>query len=367
MSDKDVQHMRLAIALASKAVGRTHPNPAVGAVVVKGGKVVGQGFHARAGAAHAEVVALGQAGARAKGATLYTTLEPCDHHGRTPPCTAAILAAGVKRVVYASADPNPLVNGRGLKRLFKAGVEVARVLQDEADAINQPFLLAMREGRAFVTLKLASTLDGRIAARGGDSKWITSEAARARVHALRNLVDAILVGAGTALRDDPSLTTRLGGKKSGRNPVRVVLDADLEVPASAKVYDTFNHGRAIAVCTAGADPKRRVALIARGVELWELPAKRGKVALEPLLQRLAKEGLLHLMVEGGAQVAGAFLSAGLVDALWLFVAPKILGGDAVAWAPALALDQVADAPRWELRHVEMLGPDVLMVATPARA
>jgi diaminohydroxyphosphoribosylaminopyrimidine deaminase / 5-amino-6-(5-phosphoribosylamino)uracil reductase len=366
-SQQDAQHMRLAISLAKKALGRTHPNPAVGAVVARGGKVLGRGFHARAGAAHAEVVALAQAGAKAKGATLYTTLEPCDHHGRTPPCTAAILNAGIARVVYASSDPNPLVNGRGLKRLTKAGVAVtAKVLEDEADAMNRPFLTAMREGRAFVTLKLAAALDGKIAARSGDSKWITGDAARARVHQLRNQVDAILVGAGTALRDDPSLTTRLAGKKPGRNPVRVVLDADLDVPPSVRVYDTFNNGRAIAVCAASADVRRRAALSGRGVEVWVLPARRGKVNPRALLERLAKEGLLHLMVEGGSQVAGSFLSAGLVDELWLFIAPKLIGSDAVGWSPGLGLDRISDALQWEVQSLEKVGGDVLLIATPAR-
>lgn len=361
----DERFMRQAIALAKKALGRTHPNPAVGALVVQRGRVVGRGYHLRAGAPHAEVVALKQAGKKAARATLYSTLEPCDHHGRTPPCSAAILGAGVARVVFASSDPNPLVNGRGVKRLRRAGVGVTPgVLRGEADAINRPFFTAMKDGRAFVTLKLAATLDGKIAARTGDSKWITSEAARARVHALRNVVDAILVGAGTALRDDPALTTRLSGKRQGRNPVRVVLDADLDVPATARVYDTFQHGRAIAVCGANADPKRRAALVGRGVEVWVLPARRGKVTPRPLLERLAKDGLLHLMVEGGSQVAGAFLSAGLVDELWLFVAPRVLGADAVGWSPPLGLDAVAGAHRWTLRAIERAGDDVLICVTP---
>lgn len=361
----DERFMRQAIALARKALGRTHPNPAVGALVVRGGKVVGRGYHRRAGAPHAEVVALEQAGRRAARATLYSTLEPCDHHGRTPPCSAAILEAGVARVVFASSDPNPLVNGRGVKRLRRAGLEVTPgVLRDEADAINRPFFTAMKEGRAFVTLKLAATLDGKIAARTGDSKWITGEPARARVHELRNLVDAILVGAGTALRDDPALTTRLPAPRQGRNPVRVVLDADLDVPPGARVYDTFQHGRAIAVCGANADPRRRAALAGRGVEVWVLPARRGKVTPRPLLERLAKEGLLHVLVEGGSQVAGAFLSAGLVDELWLFVAPKVLGADAVGWSPPLGLDAVAGAKRWTTRAVEQVGADVLIRVTP---
>ena len=360
--------MRQALEAARRGLGRTSPNPAVGAVVVRDGRVAGRGYHARAGGPHAEVVALRGAGAAARGADLYTTLEPCDHHGRTPPCTAAVLAAGIARVVYASSDPNPLVNGRGLRRLLKAGVAVTpHVLKDEADALNRPFLLAMKEGRARVTLKLAATLDGKIAARTGDSKWITGEKARARVHALRNQVDAILVGAGTARRDDPALTTRLPGKKQGRNPVRVVLDAELFVPVSARVYDTFQHGRAIAVCGPGAPHKRRAALLARGVEVWELPARRARVSLQALLARLAKEGLLDLLVEGGAEVAGAFLAQRLVDELWLFIAPKLLGADGAGWSAALALNEVADAPQWQVQSLERVGGDVLLTATPSRS
>lgn len=362
----DARFMRQAIALAKKALGRTHPNPAVGALVVKGGKVVGRGYHLRAGAPHAEVVALKDAGAKAAKATLYSTLEPCDHHGRTPPCTAAILEAGIARVVYGSSDPNPLVNGRGVARLRKKGVEITpHVLRAEADAINRPFFTAMEKGRAYVTLKLASTLDGKVATRDGDSKWITGEEARRRVHGLRNQVDAILVGAGTALTDDPALTTRLPGVRGVRNPVRVVLDAGLDVPSSARVYDTFENGRAIAVCSRAADPRRRKALVARGVELWEAPAKGGKVAPLPVLERLAKEGLLHVLVEGGPQVAAGFLAEGLVDELWLFLAPKLIGADGAGWTEPLGLDRIAEAPQWRLGSVEQVGEDLLLRAVPA--
>lgn len=242
--ETDQKYMRLAVEQARKGLGRTHPNPPVGAVVLRGGKIVGRGFTAPAGGPHAEIHALRDAGEAAKGSELYVTLEPCDHHGKTPPCTIAILDAGVKRVVFASSDPNPLVNGKGVRRLKRAGVEVVcNVLRQEADRLYAPFFKFIRTAFPFVTLKAAITLDGKLATRTGDSKWISSEPSRARVHALRNQVDVVIVGAGTIEADDPRLTTR--GVAGGRDPVRVVLDPKLRTGSKAKAYTQRSKARTI--------------------------------------------------------------------------------------------------------------------------
>jgi diaminohydroxyphosphoribosylaminopyrimidine deaminase/5-amino-6-(5-phosphoribosylamino)uracil reductase len=358
----DVDAMVLALAEAVKGLGRTHPNPAVGAVVVKGGRVIGRGFHARAGEPHAEVIALGAAGAAARGATLYVTLEPCNHHGRTPPCTDAILAAGVKRVVYASTDPNPLVNGRGARRLASAGVQVtAHVLREEAEALNRPFFKVMRTGLPWVTLKAGVTLDGKLATSTGRSKWITSPEAREAAHHLRDLCDAILIGAGTVRADNPRLTTRLPG---GRNATRVVLDAGLRTPPRAAIYDT-REAPTIVATSAPPDSAAAKALTRRGVELWSVPSRAGKVALRPLLKRLVKSGRLHLLVEGGAALHGAFLAADLVDELVLFVAPSVFGHAGLTWSGGLDILNPARAPRFEGLRAERVGVDLLVTARRA--
>lgn len=354
---KDERYMRRAVAEAKKALGRTHPNPAVGAVIVKDGRIVAAGFHARAGTPHAEAVALAKAGSRAAGATLYSTLEPCNHHGRTPPCTEAIIGAGIARVVYGSADPNPLVNGQGHRRLVEAGVEVVPgVLRDVADGLNRPFFKSVTTGLPWVTLKAGATLDGKIASASGRSRWITSEAARQRAQSWRDRVDAILVGAGTVEADDPLLTTRLPG---GRSPVRVILDSSLRSAPSSRVFDV-GPARTIVATLLRPGHVRWRALAKRGVELWALPAKGGQVALRPLLRRLAKEGLLHLLVEGGSAVHASFLSQGLADELLLFLAPKLLGHEGLTWSgPHWGLEPPS-AIVLERLSVETVGSDLLV-------
>lgn len=357
----DAAFMSLALAEAIKGLGRTHPNPAVGAVLVKQGRVVATGFHARPGTAHAEAAALAKAGRVARGATLYTTLEPCDHHGRTPPCSQAILEAGVRRVVFASSDPNPLVNGKGVRRLRRAGVEVtAHVLRDAADELNQPFLKAMRTGLPWVTAKAAITLDGKLATGTGASRWISSEASRQVAHGLRNVVDAVLVGASTVIADDPRLTTRLPRQKT-RNPVRVVLDPALRTSPRSAIYDT-REARTIVATLVPEGSRRQLPFLERGVELWTLSGERGHIFLEPFLRRLRAEGLLHLLVEGGAGVHGSFLSAGLVDELVLFVAPKLFGHDGLTWSGALGVADAAKAPRFEQLAAASVGTDLLVTA-----
>jgi diaminohydroxyphosphoribosylaminopyrimidine deaminase/5-amino-6-(5-phosphoribosylamino)uracil reductase len=354
--------MALALAEAAKALGRTHPNPAVGAVVVKGGKVVGRGYHAKAGAPHAEVVALKAAGKRAKGATLYTTLEPCNHYGRTPPCTEAIIAAGVTRVVYASSDPNPLVDGKGRRRLLKAGLAVVpHVRRDEADALNRPFFKAITTGRAWVTLKAAITLDGKLATGSGKSKWITSDAARQEAHRLRNRCDAILVGSTTVRLDDPALTTRL---PKGRSPVRLVLDPELTTEPRARVYAPGVRRIVLALDEHGP---RADAFRERGVEVWPLDVRGGHVRLAGVLERLAKEGLIHLLVEGGALVHESFLREGLADEVVLFVAPKLFGDPGRTWTGALGVEDPDRAVRLEGLEAKSVGPDLMISARLVRS
>lgn len=354
--------MRLALREAHKGLGRTSPNPAVGAVLVRGGRVIARGHHARAGGPHAEVVALRAAGARARGADLYTTLEPCDHHGKTPPCSKAILTAGVRRVFVGSRDPNPLVNGRGIARLERAGVAVAKdVLRDECDRLNAHWFTFITERRPHVTLKAAVTLDGRLATRTGDARWVTGEAARGWVHRLRDRVDAVLVGAGTARADDPQLTTRLP-RGRGRDPVRVVLDTDLTLPDRLKLL----HPRSAApTLVAHASSRRRT--FGPGVEpLRCRRARGGGVDLRDLLAKLAARGITHLLVEGGAAVHARFLAEGLVDRVAIVVAPKIAGADGIPLVAARGPARMADALQLSQVQVERLGDDVLVTGVPAR-
>lgn len=344
----DEQLMAHALVEARRALGRTHPNPAVGAVVVKAGRVIARGYTAPAGGPHAEVVALKHAGRAAKGATLYTTLEPCGHFGRTPPCSDAIIAAGIARVVYASNDPNPLVNGKGVRRLKKAGVKVtAHVSRAEADALNQPFFKFMRTGMPWVMLKVAVTVDGKLATSSGDSKWVSSETSRVAVHVLRDQVDAVLVGGNTVKRDDPQLTARIEG---ARNPVRVVLDASNVVKPKASIFD----GRARTIVVSPKHPKPLA-----NVHFWPV------TPLKAVLQRLAQqEGLLHVMVEGGAHVLNQFLSEGLFDELVVFVAPKLIGHEGITFTGNLGIRKMAKAQQLRLAGVEQLEDDVLLRYLP---
>jgi len=356
----DERFMRLALREAEKGLGRTSPNPAVGAVIVRDGRVVARGHHARAGEPHAEVVAIRAAGPRAAGADLYTTLEPCNHWGRTPPCSEAILRAGVRRVFVGSRDPNPVVNGKGIARLRRGGVQViGGVLRAECEALNAAWLRFITSGRPFVTLKAAVTLDGKIATRTGDSRWVSGEAARAEVHRLRDRVDAVLVGAGTARADDPLLTARLPGGR-GRDPVRVVLDTRLALPRRLALF----HARSAAptlVATAATGPAR----LGSGVEVLRCRARGGRIDLRDLLDKLAGRGIAHLLVEGGAEVHASFLAAGLVDRVVLFLAPKILGGGR-GWLAGPGPTRMAEALRLEDVEVRRAGEDVVVTGTPAR-
>jgi diaminohydroxyphosphoribosylaminopyrimidine deaminase / 5-amino-6-(5-phosphoribosylamino)uracil reductase len=354
--------MRLALEEAAKGLGRTSPNPVVGAVVVKNGRLVARGWHRQAGTPHAEVVALQSAGPKARGADLYTTLEPCDHFGRTPPCSNAIIEAGVRRVIVASLDPNPRVNGKGLVRLERAGVEVVTgVLTQEADRLNLPFFKVMRTGLPYLTLKAAVTLDGKLATTTGDSRWVTGEAAREWVHRRRDRVDAILVGANTVRADDPQLTTRLP-EGVGKDAVRVVVDSRLRLNPTHKVFTQQSSARTVVATVEEPEGRKARRLRELGVEVWQLPAKAGRVDLEALLRRVAKEGLNHVLSEGGAQVFGALLRERLVDELAVFLAPKLVGGDGVSWVDALGVRDMAQALKLTQVTCEMVGGDLLVQA-----
>jgi diaminohydroxyphosphoribosylaminopyrimidine deaminase/5-amino-6-(5-phosphoribosylamino)uracil reductase len=370
--------MRLALREAEKGLGRTRPNPAVGAVLVKNGRVIARGHHARAGGPHAEVVALRAAGARARGADLYTTLEPCDHWGQTPPCTRAIAEAGVKRVFVGSTDPNPKVNGRGIARLRALRIPVITgVLADACDRHNAPWRTFVRRRRPFVTLKAAITLDGKLAAAGGDARWVSGPESREEVHRQRDRVDAILVGAGTARADDPRLTSRPRGGR-GHDPVRVVLDSRLSLPRTLKLFRQRSAAPTWVAHVAGPPgrgAKRRVeggALRrAQGerVERIRCQARGGQVDLPDLLRKLAGRGITHLWVEGGAEVFGAFLAAQLVDRVVLFMAPKILGATGVSWVGGAVFRPRRAAQALQLGSVEVsrMGEDLMLTATPVYA
>ncbi len=341
--------MERCLTLARQAEGRTAPNPMVGAVVVAGDRVVGEGWHARAGAPHAEVVALEQAGERARGATIYVNLEPCSHHGRTPPCTEAILRAGVARVVVGMGDPDPRVDGRGVARLREAGLEVlVGVSQDDCLELNRAFVTAKTHARPLVALKAGATLDGRIATVGGESQWITGPAAREHVHGLRDRYDAILVGSGTALADDPRLSCRIEG---GRDPVPVLLDARLRVPHTARM---FSSPAGALVYTAQPPPDDHPATVVR------VPgAAGGGVELSAVLEHLLERGVHSLLVEGGGQIHRAFLQAGWVDRVLLYLAPRILAGGP-GWVAGPGIEALADSFALELVEVTHLAPDLLL-------
>jgi len=344
----DEEFMGRALALAERARGLTSPNPLVGAVVVAAGQVVGEAFHAAAGSPHAEVDALAAAGERARGATLYVTLEPCTHWGRTPPCAPIVVSAGVRRAVVALQDPNPIVAGRGLELLRRAGIDVTvGVREAEAAGQNRAFLTAMRQGRPHVTMKAAMTLDGKIADIHGESRWITGEAARQEAHRLRSEADVIVVGIRTVLRDDPQLTVRLEPPWP-REPLRVVLDTTARTPPAARLIGAGTAARALIAVGETAPPDRLRRLADAGVTLVRLPVRVGRVGLPELLADLHARELRAVLVEGGAEVHGAFLEAGMIDRVAVFLAPRLMGGREAT--PMIAGVGLA------LKHALRLGP-----------
>jgi diaminohydroxyphosphoribosylaminopyrimidine deaminase/5-amino-6-(5-phosphoribosylamino)uracil reductase len=351
--------MRAALALAARGLGRVWPNPAVGCVLVREGVVVGRGWTQPAGRPHAETEALRRAEDAARGATAYVSLEPCAHTGKTPPCADALAAAGVGRAVVAVEDPDPRVGGRGIARLRGAGIPVeVGVCAEAARALNAGFFLRLAEGRPLVALKLATSLDGRIATGAGDSRWITGEAARRRAHLLRATYDAILVGTGTALADDPELTCRLPGL-ADHSPLRVVLDRSLRLPDTAKLLAGADRAATVIVTGEDSDAARRAALEGRGVRVIAVPATDGRLSLRAVLLALGELGITRLLVEGGSALAASLLRENLVDRLYWFRAPTVIGGDGLAAAAALGLTRLVDAKRFVRVGAETVGADVL--------
>lgn len=348
----------MACRLAQKAAGRTSPNPMVGAVLVRGGKIVGAGYHRVAGGDHAEIVALKRAGAKANGATLYITLEPCSHHGRTPPCAEALIRAGIKEVVAGMSDPNPRVAGRGFKKLRRAGIAVRiGLLAAECRTLLEAFTKFITKRMPFVTLKLAATLDGKIATASGDSHWISGAQSRALVHRWRNEMDAVLVGAATVRADDPQLTCRIPG---GRNPYRVVLDGRLRIPLTAQLFKQKDAAKTIIATTAGASAARVRAIEGLGALVWRLPARDHRVAWQPLLKKLAAQGIVSMLIEGGAAVAASALKHKIVDKVEFFYAPRIIGGDGRVMIDSLAIGKMARAFQLKNLSVRKLGNDLLV-------
>jgi diaminohydroxyphosphoribosylaminopyrimidine deaminase/5-amino-6-(5-phosphoribosylamino)uracil reductase len=356
----DFEHRAMERAVAEAKRGRPSPNPRVGAVIVRDGKIVSVGHHEKAGEAHAEVDAIRNAGGSVQGATLYVTLEPCNHQGRTGPCTEAILDAGIARVVLGCRDPAPHVAG-AIDRLSDAGVEVeAGLMELECTALVADFAKHIRTGLPFVTLKAAVTLDGKIATRTGDSKWITGQEARAETHRMRDESDAILVGVGTVLADDPKLTVR---HVEGRDPIRVVLDADLRTPPTAAILDRGRQsGAGVLIFHAhGADAARNKALQGPGVELIPVSRHARGVDLPEVLEILGKRDVVRLLVEGGAHVHGTFLDLGLADRAAIFIAPRIVGDtDAISFAAGSGVESIERAWRLVRTHIQALGSDWLV-------
>jgi diaminohydroxyphosphoribosylaminopyrimidine deaminase / 5-amino-6-(5-phosphoribosylamino)uracil reductase len=356
----DLQHMKAALGLARRGLGSAWPNPTVGCVIVKDGRVVGRGWTQPGGRPHGETEALARAGAAARGATAYVSLEPCCHWGKTPPCTDALIAAGIRRVVLPIEDPDPRVSGQGIAKLREAGAAVETGLcAAEAAEINAGFFLRLREGRPLVTLKLAATLDGRLATYTGESQWITGPWARERGHLLRANHDAVMIGSNTVLSDDPLLTCRLPGLEQ-KSPVRIVVDGRLRVPLTARVVAEASKVPTWFITIKGGDAARREAFRRAGVALIEVPATPDRTAdMTAALQELGQRGLTRVLVEGGATLAAVLLGAGLVDRLAWFHAPVLIGGDGVPAVAPLGIEKLADAPRFERVSLETVGEDVL--------
>jgi len=354
----DEYWMRRALHLAEKGRGRTSPNPMVGAVLVKRRKVVGEGYHARAGKPHAEIVAIEKAGERAKGATLYLNLEPCTHYGKTPPCAPAVIEAGVRKVIVGIEDPNPLVKGRGVVRLKQAGLDVkVGILEKECTRLNEAFCKYMVQHEPFIILKVAATLDGKLATKNGESRWITGETSRRFVHRLRDQVDGVVVGIGTVLKDDPMLTARVRG---GRDPYRIVFDSRLRIPENAKMID-LSPSRTIVATTEMASRDKIERLQKKGVRILISDSKSGKVDLKSSLLKLGEMGMMSLLLEGGSQLSGSFLDQRLIDKILLFLSPKLIGDpEAPGIFGGLGVAHLKEAIPLRDLKVRKIGDDILV-------
>ena len=363
-------YMKRALSLAARVKGKTSPNPMVGAVIVNQGRVVGEAYHQQAGKPHAEILALHQAGPRARGGVLYVTLEPCCHsHKRTPPCVPLLIQSGLTQVCVAMADPNPQVSGQGIHMLKRAGLQVSiGVLEDEAQQLNAVYRYWITTGRPFVILKGAMTLDGKIATRTGQSKWITGDQSRKDVHRIRSQVDAVMVGIGTVLADNPELSVR-GSKETtvarkGRQPVRVVLDSRLRIPLKAKILQWVHEQPTIVCTTVQASPKKIQTLREQDVQVWVLPQKKGRVSLKASLTQLGTKGISSVLLEGGSTLNASALHEGLVNQVRLYVAPLLMGGqDAKSLIGGVSPKTLEQAWRLVNPELKKIGQDWLLTAS----
>lgn len=355
----DRKYMAIALSLAKKGAGRTSPNPAVGAVLVKNGRIIAADYHKEAGAPHAEALVIKKAGKNADGATLYCTLEACAHYGKTPPCADAVIRSGIKRAVFAMKDPNPLNNGKGIGKLKKAGIRTeCGLLAEEAASLNKPFIKFMKKQMPYVTIKIAESLDGKTADSSGNSKWITSEKSRRSIHRLRAQNDAVMVGINTLLKDDPLLTNRYC-RPLNRQPIRVILDAGLKTPITSRILKRGG-GTVLIAASKGAPAGREALLEKKGARVVRLPAKNGRLNLDALLRYLKSLGVMSVLCEGGGELVSSLIRGGLADEAYFFIAPKVIGG---AQAPTSCGGPASDikyAVYMKNARAEMIGPDILV-------
>lgn len=361
--------MDIALGLARKGLGKTNPNPMVGAVIVKNGKIAGRGYHQRAGLDHAEIAAIKDAGENADGSTLYVNLEPCNHYGQTPPCADAIIRNGIKKVVASMKDPNPDVNGEGFKKLKKAGIVVKTgILEDKARKLNEIFIKYITKKMPFIIVKVAQSLDGKIATRQGDSKWISNELSRRYVHELRGQVDAVMVGAGTILKDDPLLTSRppleaktQNKKNTVKQPIKVIVDYKLETPVKARIFSKESPARVI-MATAEKTAGYKISRFKRlGCEVLTLSERGGKADLRQLMRELAKKGITSILVEGGGTLIGSLTDSGLIDKYLFFMAPKIIGGrDAITSVEGTGAKNIKESITLKDVKIRKFGSDLLI-------
>ena len=365
MTDFHVKMMKRALSLARRGVGRTSPNPAVGCLIVRDGEVVGEGWHRKAGAPHAEVHALRRAGDMARNADVYVTLEPCSHFGKTPPCADALVEAGVARVFVGMVDPNPLVSGKGIDRLRAAGIEVtAGIMERECGRINEAFIKHVTTGLPFVILKSAMTMDGKTATASGDSKWITSEKARGYVHKLRAMVDGIMVGVGTVIADDPQLTCRSAGKR--KDPLRIIVDSRLRIPTDARVLHLESDAETL-IATVLRQSEKIDELRKLGIEIISCRERDGRVDLADLFRKLGGMGIQSLLLEGGRELAGEAVRLGLIDKFLLFYAPKLVCGEGLGLFGGMGVGRMGEARKLLDIQIHRFGEDFMVEGYPERA
>ncbi len=360
-STTDRKFMEHALTLASKARGRTSPNPLVGAVIVRDGEIVGEGYHQKAGDAHAEINALNQAKELAEGATMYVTLEPCCHWGRTPPCTQSVIQAKLGDVFVAMKDPNPRVTSNGIRQLEEAGISVqVGICEKESRQLNEVFIKYIATQSPFVILKSATSLDGKIATASGESQWITSEASRLKGHEVRSQVDAILVGVGTVLQDNPSLTVRLP-ERQNEDPIRIVVDSRGRTPLGAKIFNSESNASTLIAITEHAPPKKIEALKSAGADVLIVEEQEGRVCLRTLMRELGRKEITSVLIEGGGEINAAALQAGIVDKLMFFIAPKLIGGkDAPGSIGGIGIARLAEALELRDAKIAQIGVDFLI-------